>query len=120
MKKTYTCIICPNGCDITVEAEGRQILSVEGNKCAKGEEYVSQEIIAPKRTITTSVAVEGGSCPLASVRLTRAIAKEKIFEVMDVIKKLRLQAAVEAGSVVLHNVCGLDSDVMVTRSVEKR
>ena len=77
MKKTYTCIICPNGCDITVEAEGRQILSVEGNKCAKGEEYVSQEIIAPKRTITTSVAVEGGSCPLASVRLTRAIAKEK-------------------------------------------
>ena len=39
---------------------------------------------------------------------------------MDVIKKLRLQAPVEAGSVVLHNVCGLDSDVMVTRSVEKR
>ena len=40
-----------------------------------------------------------------------------IFPVMDEIRKVVLTAPVKAGTIVLHNVCGLDSDVMVTKNV---
>ena len=37
MKKQYTCIICPNGCEIEAEWDNGKILSVVGHTCPKGE-----------------------------------------------------------------------------------
>ena len=74
----------------------------------------------PMRSIASSVLVEGGELPLASVRLTRPIPKEKIFAVMEEIKKVKLSAPVEEGTVVISNVLGLGSDVMVTKAVERQ
>ena len=68
--------------------------------------------------IASSVLVKGGELPVTSVRLTRAIPKDMIFPVMDEIRKVVLTAPVKAGTIVLHNVCGLDSDVMVTKNVD--
>ncbi|MDD3170039.1 MAG: FAD-dependent oxidoreductase, partial [Eubacteriales bacterium] len=42
--KTITCIMCPNGCEITYD--------LEGGMCGKGPEYVKNEILNPKRTLT--------------------------------------------------------------------
>lgn len=117
MKKVYICIICPNGCEIKVKTEGRRLLSLEGNICDRGADYVRQELTAPVRTIATSVRIEGGVLPLASVRLTSPIPKEMIFPVMDEIRKISLTAPVSSGTVVLKGVCGLDSDVVITKSV---
>ena len=115
MIQKYTCIVCPNGCDIEVEInDAKQVEKVTGNLCPKGEEYVRQEIVDPRRTIASSVLVEGGSLPLASVRTTQAIPKDKIFEVMEAIKKVTVQAPIQAGTVVM----GLGSDVIVTRTVK--
>ncbi len=120
MTKLYTCICCPNGCDIYVELdEDNKIVSFSGNKCRKGEEYIKQETTAPYRTIASSVLVKGGELPLASVRTTKAIPKDKIFTVMDEIRKVVLTAPVEEGTVVISNVCSLNSDIIVTRSVKK-
>lgn len=119
MMQKYTCIVCPNGCDIEVEMnDAKQITKVNGNLCPKGEEYVRQEVIDPRRTIASSILVKGGSMPLASVRTTEAIPKDKIFEVMEEIKKVTVQAPVQAGTVVIANVLGLGSDVIVTRTVK--
>lgn len=124
MLRTFTCIMCPQGCDITAELgenQGKQeILSVRGNKCPKGKAYVTQEIIAPMRNIATSVLVTGGELPLASVRLTKPIPKDRIFDVMAEIRKVHLTAPVEEGEVVISNVLGLESDVILTRSVDKK
>ena len=49
-----------------------------------------------------------------------AILKDMIFPVMDEIRKVVLTAPVKAGTIVLHKVCGLDSDVMVTKNVVAR
>ena len=114
MKKQFTCIVCPNGCEIEAEVENGQVISVTG---PRGEQYVRQELTAPRRTIASSVLVKGGELPVTSVRLTRAIPKDMIFPVMDEIRKVVLTAPVKAGTIVLHNVCGLDSDVMVTKNV---
>lgn len=119
MKKVYTCIICPNGCEIEAKTDGKKVLSVSGNTCGKGEEYVRQELTAPMRTIATSVRVKGGELPLASVRLTRPVPKDMIFPVMEQVKKICLAAPVRSGMVVLAKVCGTDSDVVVTKTVKK-
>ena len=120
MKKQYTCIICPNGCDIDVEIEDKKIVSIKGNSCKRGEEYVRQEIVAPKRTISTSVLVESGEFPVTSVRLTSPIPKDMIFPCMEEIKKIVLKAPVTAGTVVIRNICHLESDLIVTKSVKRK
>ena len=120
MIQNLTCILCPNGCDLTVETDGNNnVLRVEGNTCPRGAEYAHQELTAPKRNIATSVLVEGGVLPLASVRLTGPIPKEQIFAVDAAIHAVRLTAPVHVGQTVLANVLGLGVDVIATRNVEK-
>jgi CxxC motif-containing protein len=117
MLKKYTCIVCPNGCDITVNVKDGKILSMEGEGCKRGQEYVEQELMNPQRNIASSVLLEGGTLPLVSVRLSNPVPKGKIFAVMSVIKKAHLKAPVSIGQVVIRNVLGLGSDVIVTKNV---
>ena len=119
MKRTFTCIVCPNGCEMEAEYEGTSVLSVTGNLCPKGKAYVTQELVDPRRTIASSVRVTGGILPLTSVRITNAIPKNRIFDVMAEINKQTLTAPVHIGDVVIRNVLGLGSDVIVTKHIEK-
>ena len=117
MKKDLICIVCPNGCEMTVEKlDGK--LDVQGALCKRGIRYAEQEITNPMRTISTSVLVEDGEFPLASVRLTKPVPKSYIFDIMDQIESVRLSAPAHIGQVVLKNVCGCDSDVIVTKNVK--
>lgn len=118
MLREFTCIMCPQGCTIEVEAEGKEIKNVTGNRCPKGKAYVEQEIVDPKRNIATSVLVKGGTLPLASCRLTAMIPKDRIFDVMAEIRKVKVEAPVSAGDIVIKDVLGLGADVMITKTVE--
>lgn len=115
--KTFTCIVCPNGCVIKTVFEGKDVISVEGNTCKKGDEYVRQELTDPLRTISTSVRIKGTYLPLCSVRLTRPIPKRDIFRVLEEINKIELVAPATIGQIVIRNVCGLDSDVIATKNM---
>ena len=117
LTKIYTCILCPNGCEIRVEYEGKELLSCSGNLCKNGEKYVRQELSDPRRTIASSVLVDGGELPLVSVRLTAPIPRDRIFDVMERIRALRVQAPVAAGTVLEENILGLGSDLIATRTV---
>lgn len=117
--RTFTCIICPNGCEIQVSYEGDKIHEISGNKCKKGLQYVEQELTDPRRTIASSVRIKGAELPLCSVRLTKPIPKKDIFSVMEKINQADLTAPVHIGDVVIKNVCGLDSDVIVTKDMER-
>lgn len=73
MMREFTCIICPNGCEIRAEIEEKEggaveILSIEGAACKKGNAYVEQELKDPQRNIATSVLVKGGILPLYYIR----------------------------------------------------
>ena len=81
MTKTFTCIVCPNGCEITVEQEG-EAYRVSGESCPRGRTYVMQEMTDPQRTIATSMRVEGGEADLCSVRLARPIPKARIMDAL--------------------------------------
>jgi len=66
------------------------------------------------------MAVKNGELPVTSVRITKAVPKELIPEVMKEIKKQAVTAPVEAGTVLISNVCGTDSDVICTKTVREK
>ena len=117
MLKQFTCIICPNGCEIQALLENRKIKSLSGALCKKGEAYVRQELAAPVRNIASSVLVSHGRLPLVSVRLTAPIPKDRVFDAMREIRKIHLDAPVRAGQVVIPHLLGLNSDVIATKHV---
>ena len=69
------------------------------------------------RTFSSSVIVTGGEFLEASVRLTKPISLSKVFDVMKEIKKIKLQAPLKIGDVVLTNPAGTETEVIVTRNV---
>lgn len=120
MLREFTCIICPNGCEMEAEIEDGKLVSAAGALCPRGEAYVRQELMDPRRTISTSVLVNGGVLPLASVRLTAPIPRDRLLDAMGEIKQISVNAPVAAGTVVLKNILGYDSDVIVTKNVKQK
>lgn len=117
MKKTITCIGCPMGCQITVDFEGETINSVTGNTCKKGDIYARKEVTHPTRIVTSTVRVKGGIIPQVSVKTASDIPKEKMFEIVQDLKMVDVDAPVKMGTVVLKNAAGTGVDVITTKSV---
>ncbi len=117
MKREMVCIVCPNGCDLTVEYQGREVLSVAGGACPKGSDYARQEIVNPERTIASLVRVIGGELPLASVRTSWPIPKDQIFPVMEQIKAVTVTAPAQINQVVIPNVLNTGADIIITKEV---
>ncbi len=115
--KVLTCIICPLGCTISVKVRGAKVLGCEGNTCARGSTYAHDEVLHPKRTLTSSVLVIGGRWPLVSVRTSKPVPKEKIKAVMKEIKARSVKAPVKAGTVIIKNVARTGADIVATRSI---
>lgn len=119
--RELTCISCPLGCPLKVETdENGAVLQVTGNTCKRGEVYGKKEVTAPERTVTSTVAVVGGSAPLVSVRTRTDIPKGKIFDCMEAIRAAKIQAPVSIGDVVVENVCGTGVDVVATKAVAEK
>lgn len=114
MKRELTCIICPRGCSLTVDVEGEKIC-VAGNACPKGEKYGIEECAHPTRTVTSIVRVENRKNTMVSVKTASPVPKEKIFDVMEIIRKTSVKAPVKIGDTVLTNIYG--TDIIVTKDI---
>lgn len=120
MKKEFTCIICPVGCEITVEYTKDKITKIEGNTCDKGAEYVKKEITNPERTLTTTLRVKKGELRLVSVRTSKAVPKKLLFEAMDIISEKEVDAPVKIGDVLIKNILNTGADVIATKHIKRR
>ena len=100
IKKEFTCICCPLGCQITVVTENGQ-LTVTGNNCPKGEKYVKDEMTNPSRMVTSMVKVTDGEIPVVSVKTKEAVPKEKIQACIEALKLIEVNAPVKIGDVIL-------------------
>ncbi len=112
--KEFTCIICPRGCHLVVDDN----MNVTGNTCPRGKEYAISELTNPVRTITSSVRVSNREDLLVSVKTSGSIPKGKIFELMDEINKLSVEAPTHIGDVVKENILGLGVDILVTKNID--
>ncbi len=117
-EKEITCIICPIGCKILVKMDGSKLEVLRGDKCKKGIEYARNEALDPRRMLTTSVLVKNGDWPLVSVKSSQPIPKEKLFVVLQEIKKADVNAPVTLGEIVIKNVADTGIDIIATKTVK--
>lgn len=118
MLKSITCTVCPLSCDVKLElGENGDILSLTGNKCARGKVYATKEHTAPERTLTSIVKVQGGVHPVLPVRTNQPIPKDKLKEGMAVAAKIQVEAPITMGDVIVKDFLGLGVDLVATRNL---
>lgn len=118
MKKEIICTICPIGCNILVEGEGENIVSIKGYQCNRGLDFSENEFLHPVRILTTSVKVENSSTPLLPVRSNKPIPKELIMDCMREIKEVKVKAPIKSKDIIISNICGSGADIIATASIE--
>ncbi|MDO4804920.1 MAG: DUF1667 domain-containing protein [Lachnospiraceae bacterium] len=117
-KREITCIGCPMGCQIAVELEGEEVLSITGNTCAIGDRYARKEVTHPERTVTSTVVVTGGKKERVPVKTAGDIPKDKIFECMKAIDAVRVDAPVRIGDIIIPDVVGTGINVVATNNID--
>ena len=118
-KKNFVCIACPNSCKLTVWEEAGEII-VEGATCDRGVEHGKNEYTDPKRMLTTTVAIEGGTHRRLSVVGSGEVPKKMMEQCLAQLYSLKLKAPVERGQVVATDICGTGVDVIASRSMKQR
>ena len=116
-RKELICIGCPLGCNLTVEMDGGQVVSVNGNTCKLGDDYARKELTDPRRIVTSTVPVAGGNLPVVSVKTATDIPKNKIRECLLALKGVTLTAPVQIGDVIVENVADTGVDVVATKYI---
>ena len=116
MKRELTCISCPIGCTLTVEGSDGNY-TVTGNGCKNGEKYGIQEVTDPQRVVPSTVVITGASIARLPVKTADTIPKDKIFDCMKEINKVKVAAPVKMGDVIISNVCGTGVDVVATKTM---
>ena len=114
MTRNLTCIVCPKGCSLTVELDGKNIVSVSGHTCKRGEEYAINECTAPMRTLTTTVARVGGG--VVPVKTDKTVPKELLFKCMEAVNAVKAPADVKLGDVIIENILGTGANLVATRN----
>ena len=111
------CIGCPMGCPLTVELNNGIVTKVSGNTCKRGDVYARKEVTNPTRIVTSSVIVEGGNLAAVSVKTKEDIPKGKIFDCMEALKGVKVQAPVHIGDVIVRDVAGTGVDIVATKNI---
>lgn len=117
--KCITCIGCPLGCQITVTLDGLEVISVTGNTCKRGDVYARKEVTHPTRIITSIIRVNGGEIPMVSVKTESDVPKEKIFDIMNCINGVTVNAPVCIGDILIKDVASTGVNVVATKNVAK-
>jgi len=112
-----TCVLCPVGCELEVRKDEAGELEVRGTQCDKGVPFALEEILHPRRNLATSVPIMGTVSKLVSVRLSGPVPREMIFPILAESARLRPEAPVSRGQVLIADVLGTGVDVIATRTV---
>ena len=119
LERKMTCITCPTGCQLEVPRNADGELSITGAQCRRGEVYARNEILDPRRVLTTTVRIRNGSLPLLPVRTTEAVPKELLADAMRILAKVEVTAPVRTGDVILPNILDTGIDVTASRDMKR-
>jgi len=119
MIEKIICIRCPEGCEITVNLdEIKNITEITGNSCKLGLIFAENEIKNPTRMLTTTVKVKNGLLPLVPVYTEKPVPKEKIFEIINELKKIEIKAPVKLNQIIVENILNLGINILASRDIE--
>ena len=111
-KKEMICISCPVGCMLQVWQDNGKI-NVEGNACKRGEVYGVSEFTQPVRMVTSIARVAGKNRPLP-VRLSKAVPKTAVPEILAEIARIVAPAEAKQYDVLLKDIAGTGADLIAT------
>lgn len=118
MTKEMICVSCPLGCMLSVELNDKnEVISVSGNTCKRGEQYAVDECTNPVRMLTSTMKVEGGKLPVIPVKTSKPIPKGKMFECMEIINSVCVDAPIKMGEVLISNICDTGVDIIATNEM---
>lgn len=117
-RRELTCISCPIGCHLQVDMEDGKVIKVTGNTCKRGQIYGEKECTNPTRIVTSSVEVANGKFPVVSVKTASDIPKDRIFDCVEALKGIKINAPVKIGDIVLKNAANTGVDIVATKNVE--
>ena len=105
----FNCIMCPLGCELSVDKSNKQII-VTGNNCVRGKEYAQSEVTRPMRVVSSLVKYNGGVVP---VKTSAPIPKELIMKCMQELGKIYLNKRPKFHSVIVKNILNTGVDIVV-------
>lgn len=114
IRRDLVCIVCPNGCALHVEEEAEGHLVVTGQRCPKGKNFALEECTEPMRSLSSTVKTIFPEVPVLPVRVSREVPKRALFDVMREINQVVLTERLGQGEAVIHDVCHLGVDVIIT------
>lgn len=111
--KQITCIVCPNGCLLSIDDN----LNVSGNLCLKGKEFAVNEIKDPKRTLTSTCKTVFKDAPVISVKTDKEIRKDDVLKVMEEINKVVIDKRMKIGDIVISDVLNSGANIVISSNV---
>lgn len=117
--ESLVCIICPKACVMNIELEDNIVKNVSGNKCRRGIDYAKKEFTNPERELSSTVLINNSVHPLLPVRASKALPKDSLIKVMEIIEKTEVSAPIKIGDIIIKNVLNLGVDIIASRSMEK-
>lgn len=115
-QKDLVCIGCPMGCNLTVKINDNQEFEITGNTCNRGEDYARKELTDPRRIVTSTVRVRNGKHAVVSVKTATDIPKDRIWECMNALSEIEVEAPVAIGDIILQNVADTGVDIVATKN----
>jgi CxxC motif-containing protein/thioredoxin reductase len=110
------CTTCPLSCIMRAEiVDGK--LRAEGQNCNRGLRYAELELTTPMRTLTSTVKTIFKNIPLAPVRTENEIPKNKLFEVMEILKTITIEKEMKIGDVLIENILDTGVNLILTTHV---
>ncbi|MCB0162554.1 MAG: DUF1667 domain-containing protein, partial [Caldilineaceae bacterium] len=93
------------------------IVEIRGFSCKRGQEYAAQEHVDPRRVVTTTVAVDGGTLARLPVRSAGTVPKALVRDACRALRAVHMHAPVRMGDVVLADILGTGVDIVATRDM---
>lgn len=112
------CIVCPNGCHLEVDKVNGEYV-IKNNKCPRGVKFAIEEMTAPIRSVTSTVATVFPALPVVPVRTKGEIPKGKITELIKLINTLKIDRPYRLGEVLYTDALSTGINIIVTMDMTK-
>lgn len=111
--REFTCIVCPKGCRIFADEEGK----LTGAGCERGIAYVAAEMENPTRMITSTVRLAGSDLPRLPVKTSAPIPKKMMMRAVALLNDVDVSVPVKRGDVIIKNILDTGVDFIAAKTV---
>ena len=99
---------------MTADIQAERI-TVTGHSCNRGEKHAVAENLHPVRSLTSIVRVSNRKDTMVSVKTAAPVPKDKMMDVMALLRTTTVSAPVAIGDVILEGVFG--TTVVATKAI---